>query len=124
MMIGRFTHKVDGVGRVSLPSSFRASWPEEIILYLNTEKGVIESCTEKRFQEISNRVTAGSTDFLGKDFSGRDIIINSVKLRMSAEGRIKLPAKFISAIHAKDSVIFVGLNDRFQIHGEKTEIPK
>jgi DNA-binding transcriptional regulator/RsmH inhibitor MraZ len=120
MMIGTFTHKIDASGRVSLPSSFRASWPGDIILFLNSSLGVIESCTEKKFQEIAHKINAGSTEYMGKDFTGRDILMNSVRLNISAEGRIRLPDNFVNEIRALDVVTFIGLYDRFQIHGKKS----
>lgn len=136
---GESTQKVDGKGRVSIPSLFRRvieacdpAWsegkaPNLVIVYGLDNQRYLEGFTieaAQRYDAKIDRMKRGpKKDLLQTIFNG-----HSVPTSVDDTGRIVLPAKLRTKIGLKDEAYFIATGETFKIWKPETyaevELPK
>lgn len=112
-------NKVDGKGRVSLPSDYRAIVKElssEIVCYRSLSLPCIEGCLEETLDKLAQDIET-STDFFSET---QDNLTNLVfgdakRFPFDSTGRIVLSEKLLKHAGIIDNAVFVGKGRKFQI---------
>lgn len=119
LFMDTITNKVDGKGRVSLPSDYRAIVKElstEIVCYRSLSYPCIEGCLEETLDKLAQDIET-STDFFSETQDNlTNLIFGDVKrFPFDSTGRIVLTDKLLSHANITDSAVFVGKGRKFQI---------
>ena len=127
---GEGDQKVDGKGRVSIPSSYRGvlnqgdpnsdGLPEFVIVYGDHRRKFLECFTMEAAAEVDDKIAdlpRGSIErrMLEKLFNGQSLIVS-----VDNTGRIVLPAKLRQKIGIEDMAYFIATGDTFQIWKPET----
>ena len=119
MFLSTYENKLDKKGRVSVPASFRSHLSNlgynGIICYPSFNNFSIEACSQDRIEKISTAI-----DFLNpfeerRDYFATSILAESISLQFDSEGRISLTLKLLKHAKIKNSILFVGQGQTFQI---------
>ena len=114
------TNKVDGKGRVSVPSSFRANLLKggfsEVVVYASIRGVFLEGSDEVFMESILDRVSE-EFDFQSDDLEGMALAFmgETYTLSFDPEGRVLLPRALMESAGISSSATLVGLGDTFQI---------
>ena len=97
MFLSTYENKIDKKGRVSVPASFRSHLSNlgynGVICYPSFNNQSIEACSQDRIEKLSI----------------------SIDLQFDSEGRISLSQKLLKHAKIKNSMLFVGQGQTFQI---------
>lgn len=112
-------NKVDGKGRVSLPSDYRAIVKDsssEIVCYRSLTSPCIEGCLEDLLDKLANEME-NSLDFFSEaqDNLSNLIFGDAKRYPFDSTGRIMLSEKLLKHAGIIDSAVFVGKGRKFQI---------
>ena len=146
LYIGKFTNKLDGKGRVSLPSSYRLemqktpelkrlNMDEEyphgfVYLYPSPRKeGVLEGSDHFFFNELEQYVAGLDYMSEARDMFEEYYFGRAERLGLDDTGRFMIPKAFRDHIHFDGTnggenrkegnyCVFVGRRDRFEIHNQ------
>ena len=112
-------NKVDGKGRVSLPSDYRSivkDLSSEIVCYRSLSLPCIEGCLEETLDKLAADIE-NSTDFFSE---AQDNLTNLVfgdakRFPFDSTGRIMLSEKLLKHAGITTEAVFVGKGRKFQI---------
>ena len=119
MFLSNYENKIDKKGRVSVPATFRSHLSSMgyngFISYPSFNHPALEACSQDRIEKLSNTI-----DFLNpfeekRDYFATSILSESINLQFDSEGRISLPSKLLKHSKIKNSMLFVGQGQTFQI---------
>lgn len=116
---GKFVHRIDAKGRVSIPAKFRAlleaQGGSEMNVFPSYIDGALEACSQQFLDEIYERMQ--DEDPLGEamDDLATSIFGATTTLSIDGDGRIVLPPDLRERIALGDQVAFVGRGDRFML---------
>lgn len=119
LFMDTITNKVDGKGRVSLPSDYRAIVKElstEIVCYRSLSSPCIEGCLEETLDKLAQDIET-STDFFSETQDNLTNLIfgDAKRFPFDSTGRIVLTDKLLSHANITDSAVFIGKGRKFQI---------
>src|SRR3989344_4375787 len=118
MLIGEYTHTIDGKKRLSLPSKFRKEIGKSVVV-----TRCLDSCLfmfpGKGWQKIPGKLaelSVGQSDTRG---IGRFLLSGAVEVDVDGAGRILLPdfLKDFAGLHGK--VVVAGMLERIELWDEK-----
>ncbi|WP_425052320.1 division/cell wall cluster transcriptional repressor MraZ [Psychromarinibacter sp. S121] len=129
---GEYTQKVDGKGRVSIPSRYRRviesgdpDWvdgkaPEFIIVYGDETRNYLECYTVTAMDELEEQIEdmdlgTDERDVMETIYSG-----HSLETTVDETGRIVLPKKLRDKIGLDDEAYFIAKGNNFQIWKPQT----
>ena len=119
MFLSTYENRIDKKGRVSVPASFRSYLSNlgynGVICYPSFNNQCIEAWPQDRIEKISNAIDALNLFDEKKDFFATSILSESVNLQFDSEGRISLSSKLLKHAKIKNSMLFVGQGQTFQI---------
>lgn len=112
-------NKVDGKGRVSLPSDYRAIVKDsssEIVCYRSLTSPCIEGCLEDLLDKLANDME-NSLDFFSETQDNLSNLIfgDAKRYPFDSTGRIMLSPKLLKHAGITDTAVFVGKGRKFQI---------
>lgn len=134
LFLSTYINKLDGKGRVSVPSSYRSmlTHPEfsGIIAYESISNQCIEACSHERITHLSESIDNLDPYSDERDAFATIILGGSLKLAFDSEGRILIPENLIKFANLSEKVCFVGKGQTFEIwnpsdfqaHYEKAKI--
>jgi len=106
MFIGRYYHRLEEKGRVSLPKAFRAQ--ETTWVITRGLDGGLFLFTKKEYQQQLQQITASTfTKQSNRDFI-RLLANDAKEVTADAQGRVQLPEYLIDFAHLKKEVVVVG----------------
>jgi len=118
MFFGQYQHRLTSGRRLALPSKIRLEIKGDEVVLVKTAKGAIDGFdksewekTGKKYLEIPLYEKKGRE--IRQDFFG-----NSQIQEIDQQGRIVLPADFVSWGKIKEKVVIVGAGDHFEIWEE------
>ena len=123
MFFSTYENALDAKGRVSVPASFRAALggAQDIYVYPATDGSkFLEAGGEalvRKNQKLIRRMNPQSG--AGRAFQ-HAFFTRSARPKMDDAGRIKLPAKLLSAAGIEKNIVFAGADDRFRIWAAET----
>ena len=119
-LLGNFTHKLDGKGRMVLPAHFRDEMGATVIATISTNRRCIAVRSENEWEkfdarlqaefEANNRIAPVRTMILG---FAKDIDIDSA-------GRILVPVELRNRLKIGSEVSVIGSRDHIQIWDMKS----
>ena len=119
MFLSTYQNKIDKKGRVSVPASFRSYLSNlgynGVICFPSFNNQSIEAWPQNRIERISNSIDALNPFEEKKDFFATSILSESINLQFDSEGRISLPLKLLKHAKIRNSMLFVGQGQTFQI---------
>ena len=119
MFLSTYENKIDKKGRVSVPASFRSYLSNlgynGVICFPSFNNQSIEAWPQNRVERISNSIDALNPFEEKKDFFATSILSESINLQFDSEGRISLPLKLLKYAKIRNSMLFVGQGQIFQI---------
>ena len=119
MFLSTYENKLDKKGRVSVPSSFRSYLSNlgynGIICYPSFNNQSIEAWPQERIEKISSAIDTLNPFEDKRDFFATSILSESINLQFDGEGRILLTSKLLKHAKIKNSMVFVGQGQTFQI---------
>ena len=119
MFLSTFENRIDKKGRVSVPASFRSHISNlgynGVICYPSFNNQSIEACSQERIEKLSNSIDSLNPFEEKRDFFATSILSESVSLQFDSEGRISLSSKLLKHAKIKNSILFVGQGQTFQI---------
>ena len=119
MFLSTYENKLDKKGRVSVPASFRSYLSNQgynwIICYPSFNNLSIEACSQDRIEKISSAIDSLNPFEEKRDYFATSILSESSNLQFDSEGRITLSSKLLSHAKIKNSMLFVGQGQIFQI---------
>ncbi|MDW3024609.1 MAG: division/cell wall cluster transcriptional repressor MraZ [Alphaproteobacteria bacterium] len=119
LFLSSYENRLDTKGRVSVPASFRASIADEkfagVVLFRSFTHNCIEGLTMSRLEQM-----AAATDKMGVFDSELDdltamLFADARQLAFDVTGRIVIPAELLQHAGIKDTAVFVGRGNSFQI---------
>ena len=119
MFLSTYENKLDKKGRVSVPAGFRSYLSNlgynGVICYPSFNNQSIESWPQDRIEKISNTIDSLNPFEEKRDFFATSILSESINLQFDSEGRISLTPKLLKHAKIKNSMLFVGQGQTFQI---------
>ena len=119
MFLSTYENRIDKKGRVSVPASFRSYLSNlgynGVICFPSFNNQSIEAWPQNRVERISNSIDAVNPFEEKKDFFSSSILSESINLQFDSEGRISLPLKLLKHAKIRNSMLFVGQGQTFQI---------
>ena len=119
MFLSSYENKLDKRGRVSVPATFRSYLSNlgynGIICYPSFTNSPIESCSQDRIEKISSAIESLNPFEEKRDYLATSILSESTNLQFCSEGRISLSPKLLQHAKIKNSMLFVGQGQTFQI---------
>ena len=119
LFLSSYENRLDTKGRISVPASFRASVVNEnfagVVLYRSFTNNCIEGMTMSRMEQMAN-----ATDKMGVFDTELDdltamLFADARPLAFDVTGRIVVPADMLAHAGIKDTAVFVGRGNSFQI---------
>jgi len=119
MFLSTYENKIDKKGRVSVPANFRSYLSNlgynGVICYPSFNNQSIEACSQDRIEKLSTSIDSLNPFEEKRDFFATSILSESMSLQFDGEGRISLSSKLLKHAKIKDSMLFVGQGQIFQI---------
>ena len=119
MFLSSYENKIDKKGRVSVPASFRSYLSSMgyngFISYPSFNNLALEACTQDRLEKISNSIDSLNPFEEKRDYFATSILAESINLQFDSEGRISINSKLLKHAKIKNSILFVGQGQTFQI---------
>ena len=119
MFLSSYENKLDKKGRVSVPATFRSHLSNlgynGIVCYPSFNNQSIEAFSQDRIEKISQLIDTLNPFEEKRDFFSTSILSESINLQFDNEGRISLTSKLLKHAKIKNSMLFVGLGQTFQI---------
>jgi len=119
MFLSTYENKIDKKGRVSVPASFRSYLSNlgfnGVVCYPSFNNTSIEAWPQNRIEKISDSIDSLNPFEEKKDYFATSILSESINLQFDSEGRISLSSKLLKHAKIKNSMLFVGQGQTFQI---------
>ncbi|MBN1281404.1 MAG: division/cell wall cluster transcriptional repressor MraZ [Alphaproteobacteria bacterium] len=119
LFLSSYENRLDTKGRISVPASFRSSVASEnfsgVVLYRSFTNNCIEGLSMSRMEKL-----ASATDQMGvfdtelDDLSAM-LFADARPLQFDVTGRIVIPEDLLLHAGIKDTAVFVGRGNSFQI---------
>jgi MraZ protein len=86
-----------------------------VVCYPSFNNQSIEACSQDRIEKLSSSIDSLNPFEEKRDFFATSILSESVNLQFDSEGRITLTSKLLKHAKIKNTMIFVGQGNTFQI---------
>ena len=118
--VSTVVNKLDAKGRVSVPAPFRQILAQQnlhgIYCIPSFFSSALEAFGETLLDEFRQRLRKHDPLFSEDyDAQAQAILAQSKFLNFDDEGRVKLPDEFVAHAGITESVVFVGLDQKFQL---------
>ncbi len=129
---GEFTQKVDGKGRVSIPSQFRTvlqqgdpgcldgKTPEFVLVYGDDSFDWFECYSMEGIEEVDERIDAKPFESDEREYLEEMYHGHALTLTIDETGRIVLPLRQRQKIGLEDEAYFIASSNHFQIWKRET----
>ena len=119
MFLSSYENKIDKKGRVSVPATFRSHLNSigynGFISYPSFNHAALEACSQDRIEKLSNTIDSLNPFEEKRDYFATSVLSESTNLQFDSEGRISLSLKLLKHAKIKNSMLFVGQGQTFQI---------
>ena len=119
MFLSTYENKLDKKGRVSVPASYRSYLSNlgynGVICYPSFNNQSIEAWPQDRIEKISSSIDSLNPFEEKRDFFATSILSESINLQFDSEGRVQITTKLLKYAKIKNSMLFVGQCQTFQI---------
>ena len=118
MLIGEYTHTIDGKNRLSLPSKFRAEMGKRVVITPGLD-GCLFVFTLKQWERISGKL--GESSLLQGDTRSfnRYMLGGASEAEVDSIGRVLIPDFLRERAKLTEKVVVIGVQSRVEIWSEK-----
>ena len=119
LFVGTHENKIDRKGRVSLPADYRAELPKDdervIYIFPSLYTTALEACDRAQLAQHAERIGALDQFSQEEAYFSSQILAEARKIGIDGDGRIVLPAEFMSRAKLDGRALFVGGGLKFHI---------
>ena len=117
LFLSTFENRIDKKGRLSVPAPFRAVLErrrDPLFLFKSLTEPCLEGCGAERIEQIVDAIDG--MDSLSSEVATLQTLLSSAQeMRLDSEGRMMLPAEFVSYADLDSLALFSGIGRSFQI---------
>jgi len=114
MFLGRFAHNLDAKGRLAIPSRFRSSLEDGVVLTRGIDR-CVTAYPMHAWDEFAARIAKlPMTDRNARQFR-RMMFAEAANLALDRQGRIVLPADLRAFAEIDREVVVIGVHTSFEI---------
>lgn len=117
--LSTFQARLDSKGRVSLPAAFRAVLEADghpgVFLHPALEQPAIEAGGNRLLEEIDGLIGRFSPYSEARDLMATALLGQAEIVKLDPEGRLTLPERLKAHAGISQSLVFVGLGEKFRI---------
>jgi MraZ protein len=116
---GHYEHSLDAKNRLSIPSRFRASFSDGVVLAKDPET-CVAVWTPATHEAIIERALGGLNP-MGSEYRklSRFYQGNSFEVELDASGRVTLPPPLLAHAGIEKETVVVGVGDHLEVWGRK-----
>ena len=116
---GHYEHSLDAKNRLSIPSRFRASFSDGVVLAKDPET-CVAVWTPATHEAIIERALGGLNP-MGSEYRklSRFYQGNSFEVELDASGRVTLPPPLLAHAGIEKETVVVGVGDHLEVWGKK-----
>ncbi len=118
MLIGEYTHTLDGKNRMSLPVKFRKEIGKSVVIAPGLDN-CLSLFTVKEWQKISNKLSDSSMLASDNRSFSRFMFGQAVDVEVDSQGRILIPENLKNRSNLSTKVVVIGVQNRIEIWNEK-----
>ncbi len=118
MLIGKYYHKVEQRGRISLPKPFRAH-TQEWVVTRGLDGGLFLFSQAEFDTQVASVATSSFTKKTIRDFT-RLMANEAAAVQPDKSGRILIPDYLLAAAHIEKEVVLVGSVSRVELWDRET----
>ena len=119
LFLSCYENRLDTKGRISVPAAFRSSLNNEnfagVVLYRSFTHNCIEGLSMSRMEKIANATDNMEMFDNQLDDLSAMIFADARPLQFDVTGRIIIPSDLLKHANIKDTALFVGRGNSFQI---------
>ena len=123
MFISPFENKLDKIGRVSVPASFRSHLSSlgynSVVCYPSFSNSSIDYCPQRRIEKLRDSIDRLSHFEENSETYATSILSHRFQLNFDSDGRVVLPKKLLVHPGIKETVVFVGQEKTFKLWKHK-----
>ncbi|MEK7087697.1 MAG: division/cell wall cluster transcriptional repressor MraZ [Patescibacteria group bacterium] len=118
MLIGEYTHTIDGKNRLSLPAKFRSEMGKKIVLTRGLDK-CVAIFTKKEWDKIADKLSESSMLQADSRNFNRFMFGGAIEAEVDTIGRVLVPDFLKEWGNLGTKVAVVGVQTRVEIWNEK-----
>jgi len=118
MLIGEYTHTLDGKNRMSLPVKFRKEIGKSVVIAPGLDN-CLSLFAVKEWQKISNKLSDSSMLASDNRSFSRFMFGQAVDVDVDSQGRILIPENLKNRSKLSNKVVVIGVQNRIEIWNEK-----
>ena len=118
MLIGEYTHKLDGKGRTSLPSKFRKELGKKVVITHGLDKSLFVYPLVE-WKKIAEKLSGLGIGQAGTRGFNRFMLAGAVEAGIDSVGRILIPDFLRDFAGLKGDIVFAGVHNRVEIWSKK-----
>ncbi len=118
MLIGEYTHTLDGKNRMSLPVKFRKEIGRSVVIAPGLDN-CLSLFTTKEWQKISSKLSDSSMLTSDNRSFSRFMFGQAVDVSVDSQGRILIPENLKNRSKLSSKVVVIGVQNRVEIWNEK-----
>ena len=119
LFLSSYENRLDSKGRISVPAAFRASAMDEkfagVVLYRSFTDPCIEGCLMSRMEKFATAADKNNIFDNEMDDLSAMLFADARPLAFDVTGRIVIPADMLAHAGIRDTAVFVGRGNSFQI---------
>jgi MraZ protein len=117
MLIGRFTHKVDDKGRLSLPAKFRKELGETVVITHGLDQCLFVY-TADEWQKFASQIGSLSMGQADTRAFSRFLLSGAIETEVDKSGRVLIPNFLREYAGLDDQVVVAGVHSRLELWNE------
>ena len=118
MLIGEYTHKLDGKRRLSLPAKFRQKLGKKVVVTHG-----LDSClfvfSEHQWETILMKLSELSMGQSDSRAFNRFLLAGATDVEIDSLGRILIPDYLAQFAQVQATAVLIGVQDRVEVWNEK-----
>ncbi len=118
MLIGEYTHTLDGKNRMSLTVKFRKEIGRSVVIAPGLDN-CLSLFTTKEWQKISSKLSDSSMLTSDNRSFSRFMFGQAVDVSVDSQGRILIPENLKNRSKLSSKVVVIGVQNRVEIWNEK-----
>ncbi len=117
MLIGHYTHEIDSKKRLTLPSKWRKSLGEKVVLTTGLDKSLF-LFTVTEWEQMAKKLTSLSIGSSESRNFNRFFLANAFELDIDSQGRVVIPEVLREYADLKETLVLAGMYTRIEVWNE------
>ncbi len=118
MLIGHYTHEIDSKKRLTLPSKWRKSLGEKVVLTTGLDKSLF-LFTVTEWEQMAKKLSSLSIGSSESRNFNRFFLSNAFELDIDSQGRVVIPEVLREYADLKETLVLAGMYTRIEVWNEE-----